>query len=158
MFNKYKFAVLTLERDFQIFKLELEYQNTNPCVFWIKLFLGSIFIVVSFIWWLHMYFNFTNLVYFSLWSKWMVIQLAISWIKYYLVWNRRMQDSWARQSLHSSHCTCCGALRRVIWSLESGFPSYSPYTSWSNLCVLYTNIESMKPGWTHFCSMSRSYS
>jgi hypothetical protein len=53
--NKYKHAVITLERDFQIFKLELEYMNTNPIVFWLKLFIGVIFIVVSFIWWLHMY-------------------------------------------------------------------------------------------------------
>jgi LMBR1 domain-containing protein 1 len=52
--NRYKFAVLTLERDFQIFKLELEYMNTNPIIWFLKLIIGSIFIVISFIWWLHM--------------------------------------------------------------------------------------------------------
>lgn len=52
--NKYKHAVLTLERDFQIFKLELEMANTNPIIWYLKFIIGILFIVVSFIWWMHM--------------------------------------------------------------------------------------------------------
>lgn len=41
-------------KDYEIFKLELEYMNTNPVVYWMKLFLGVIFILVSLAWWLQM--------------------------------------------------------------------------------------------------------
>lgn len=53
-------AVLTLDRDYEIFKLELLYHSTNPIVWYVKLVFGCIFCVISFIWWLHMY-NINNI-------------------------------------------------------------------------------------------------
>lgn len=55
-FTKYKNAVLSLDRDYEIFKLELKYYDTNPIVWYFKLVIGVIFCVISFIWWLHMYY------------------------------------------------------------------------------------------------------
>jgi hypothetical protein len=56
-FSKFKNAVIHLEKDHEIFVLELDYMNTNPVVFWIKLFLGIIFIILSICWWFQMYSN-----------------------------------------------------------------------------------------------------
>jgi len=47
--------VLTLERDYEIFRLELNIANTNPVVWVLKLIGGILFFIISFIWWLHMY-------------------------------------------------------------------------------------------------------
>lgn len=45
--------MLTLERDYEIFKLELNIANTNPVVWVLKLILGILFFIISFVWWLH---------------------------------------------------------------------------------------------------------
>ncbi|CAD8143814.1 unnamed protein product [Paramecium octaurelia] len=52
-FTRYKNAVLCLDRDNEIFKMELKYFDTNPVVWYFKLVVGVIFCVISFIWWLH---------------------------------------------------------------------------------------------------------
>jgi len=43
-----------LEKEHEIFLLELEYMNTNPIVFWLKLFVGIIFVIISICWWFQM--------------------------------------------------------------------------------------------------------
>lgn len=52
--NAYKNSVIALEREFEIFKLELQYTSTNPIIWFLKLIFGCIFCVVSLMWWLHM--------------------------------------------------------------------------------------------------------
>lgn len=54
-YKKFKTAVLCLDNEYEIFQLELEYMNTNPVVYFIKLFVGIIFVIVSILWWLQMY-------------------------------------------------------------------------------------------------------
>ena len=51
-YNKYKAAVLKLDYDYQIFKLELNYLDTNPIMYYLKFALGILFIIVSILWWL----------------------------------------------------------------------------------------------------------
>jgi LMBR1 domain-containing protein 1 len=54
-FNEFRVGVLTIERDYEIFKLELNIVNTNPVVWVLKLICGILFFIISFVWWLHMY-------------------------------------------------------------------------------------------------------
>ena len=53
-FNQFKLAVQQLNKETEIFFLELELYNKNPVVFFLKFILGILFIVVSLMWWLHM--------------------------------------------------------------------------------------------------------
>ncbi|CAD8058625.1 unnamed protein product [Paramecium sonneborni] len=46
-------AVLCLDRDYEIFKLELKYFDKNPIIWYFKFIIGIIICVISFIWWLH---------------------------------------------------------------------------------------------------------
>lgn len=50
--RNYKVKVFQIEKEHEIFKLELKYLDVNPLVFIAKLILGVIFAVVSFLWWL----------------------------------------------------------------------------------------------------------
>lgn len=52
--NKFKAAVLELEKMHDIFKLELQLQNVNPLTYLAYLILGFFFTVVSILWWIHM--------------------------------------------------------------------------------------------------------
>lgn len=51
--NKFKANVLLVEKKYEVFKIELNYLDANPLVWWGKLFLGCILCIVSFILWLH---------------------------------------------------------------------------------------------------------
>ncbi|EGR30777.1 lmbr1-like conserved region family protein, putative [Ichthyophthirius multifiliis] len=53
MQNQFRVNVLSLERDYQIFKLELNIVGINPAIWFFKLIGGVIFFIVSIIWWLH---------------------------------------------------------------------------------------------------------
>jgi len=69
-FNEFRVGVLTIERDYEIFKLELNIVNTNPVVWVLKLICGILFFIISFVWWLHMYktkaiFCFLSTIYFK---------------------------------------------------------------------------------------------
>lgn len=44
---------MLLEKEHDIFKLEVKFINVNPLVFIGKFILGIIFCIISFIWWLH---------------------------------------------------------------------------------------------------------
>jgi len=51
--NKFKAAVVSLELEFDLFKLEKNYKDTNPLVWLLKCIFGMVFICVSVIWWIH---------------------------------------------------------------------------------------------------------
>lgn len=53
-FNTFRINSLYLERDYDIFKLELSIASTNPLIWVLKLILGIVLFIISFIWWLHM--------------------------------------------------------------------------------------------------------
>ena len=42
----------TLEFNIEIFKLELNIANINPITYWLKLALGIVLSIISFLWWL----------------------------------------------------------------------------------------------------------
>ena len=45
---------MMLEKEHEIFKLEVKYIDHNPLVFIFKFILGFIFGVMSILWWVHM--------------------------------------------------------------------------------------------------------
>lgn len=51
--KRFKVAVFNLEKNYNIFKLELNYLDHNPLIFVGKFILGLLFCIVSFIWWIH---------------------------------------------------------------------------------------------------------
>lgn len=44
--SKYQF----LEEEYELFRVELEFENSNPIIPWLKLFLGIIFFITSLLW------------------------------------------------------------------------------------------------------------
>ena len=77
--------MLAIERDYEIFKLELNIVNTNPLVWILKLICGILFFIISLVWWLHMYklkqFYFFSTIYFNLifWINRILFVLAPGW-------------------------------------------------------------------------------
>lgn len=53
--KKFEAAVLALDNQYEIFKLELDYMNTNPIVWIFKLIAGIFFVILSIMWWFQMY-------------------------------------------------------------------------------------------------------
>lgn len=45
---------MMLEKEHDIFKLELKYYDHNPLVYIVKFILGCIFAILSLLWWIHM--------------------------------------------------------------------------------------------------------
>lgn len=52
--KKFEAAVLALDNQYEIFKLELDYMNTNPIVWIFKLIAGIFFVLLSIMWWFQM--------------------------------------------------------------------------------------------------------
>lgn len=47
---------MKINKEYDIFKLQLDIRGVNPLVYLFKLLLGIFFIIVSILWWCHMYF------------------------------------------------------------------------------------------------------
>jgi len=51
--NKYKATVMAFEKEYEIFKIEENYQNSNPIIAFLKLVAGILLFIVAIIWWIH---------------------------------------------------------------------------------------------------------